>query len=241
MKGFDQYGLSCYKENRIENNQVVSYSEGNCWVVSAFTVLQYLADTKWTAMPQSSSMITYDPSVSETNIYSRYFDSNGNNKSKKLYYNSSFVYKYDLMSTSFSFPELYTEVRKYVNSKYKQIDDGGSIYKTSKIIEEVAKKYGCTVNAKEHIFWGIYSSNEGIKKLNNDIPLLWSTSSCTYGAHTMAVCGYKSYSKVTGWWSFKSTQYKLFYELRDGHETAPRFYDMSGHFGFGAIISLEKI
>lgn len=35
------------------------------------------------------------------------------------------------------------------------------------------------------------------------------------------------------------TSYKLFYELRDGHSTDPRFYDISGHVGFSAIIYLD--
>ena len=76
--------------------------------------------------------------------------------------------------------------------------------------------------------------------LHFGLPLLWSTSSGTYGSHTMAVCGFKYYSKTTSWWTFSSTNYVLFYELRDGHSTQPRFFDMTGHYGFAAIINLNK-
>ena len=135
------------------------------------------------------------------------------------------------------FPKLYTTVRKHVNSKYKKIESG-SIFNTSEIIEYTAKYYGYKVNAKEHVAWGIYADT-ATRKIDSGYPLLWSTSSGTYNSHTMAVCGYKYYSKTSGWWIFKVTNYKLFYELRDGHSTAPRFFDISGHVGFSAIISLE--
>lgn len=236
MKGYDQWDLSCYCQNKVKSTGVTRYSEGNCWAVSAFHVLQYMADNKWKKMPQSTSVTAYNPSVDEPNIYSRYFDSSGNNKTKLL---SGTTYQFELArSAPMDFPTLYTEIRKHINSKYKQINDGGSIFATSEIIEYIAKKYGYRVNAQEHVFWGLYA-DQGTKKINSGYPLLWSTSNDTYSSHTMAVCGYKYYSKTSGWWIFKITRYKLFYELRDGHEADPRFYDMSGHIGFSAIISLE--
>ena len=95
MTGYTQWNLSCYKENTVSNNSVTRSSEGNCQVVSAYNVLQYLADTKWanSTMPKSTSMITYAPSVSEPNIYSRYYN-NGN----------SFVCQYELINRTYYFP-----------------------------------------------------------------------------------------------------------------------------------------
>lgn len=242
MKGYAQWDLSCYRKHIIEKDALSSYtsSEGSCWVISAYNVLQYMADNHWKDMPHQTDMVTYTSSKDEPNIYSKYFDSKGNNKSKLLYYNNkkSSVHEYFLVGNTRRFPKLYTTVRKHVDSKYKQVNDGGSIYNTSEIIEYTAKYYNHKVNAKKHVSWGLYA-DKGTKKLDNNYPLLWSTSSGTYGSHTMAVCGYKYYSKTSGWWIFKVTSYKLFYELRDGHSTDPRFYDISGHVGFSAIISLD--
>ncbi|MDE7297137.1 MAG: hypothetical protein K2N84_07735 [Clostridia bacterium] len=241
MRGYTQWDLSCYRKHIIEKDTLSSStsSEGNCWAVSAYNVLQYMADTKWTDMPQQTDIANYTPSTDEPKIYSKYFDSTGKNKTKLLYYNNkkSSTNEWFLVSYSRSFPELYTIVRKHVNDKYKKIESG-SIYNTSEIIEYTAKYYKHNVNAKEHVAWGGYA-NAATKKLDDGYPLLWSTSSGTYGSHTMAVCGYKYYTKTSGWWIFKSTKYKLFFELRDGHSTAPRFFDLSGHVGFSAIISLE--
>ena len=237
MQGYSQSNLSCYRHNKIDGNTISPYSEGNCWVVSAYTVLQYLADTKWTNMPSNLTYTNYYPISSEPNIYSLYYDQNGNNISKTINNNGLCAYEYELKNNSLWCPELYTDVRKHINDKYKKCNSG-TIYETSEIIEYVANQYGYHVDAKEHVFWPMYV-NEGIKKLDSGSPLLWSTSNCTYNSHTMAVCGYKYYSKTTGWWIFKTTQYKVFYEIRDGHTELPRFFDMTGHVGFGAIISLE--
>lgn len=239
MKGYEQDDLSCYRENRIENDSASGYSEANCWMVSAYTVLQYMQKFKWTTMPSDSKTVTYYPSISEKNVYSKYYDNNGNNKTKELTYNGgkSKVHQYELKSSSFTFSELYSEVRKHVSDKFSKVE-GGTIWETSDIIEYIADKYGYKVNSNEHVVWALYM-DAGTMKLDSGYPLLWSTSNDTYGSHTMAVCGYKYYSKTEGWWIFKNTQKKLFYELRDGHTTEARFYDMTDHVGFSAIISLE--
>ena len=141
---------------------------------------------------------------------------------------------------------MYTDVRRYVDKKFKQVNDGGTIYQTSEIIEAIANQYGHYVNAVEHVLWGLYTDTVSWK-IDCGYPSLWRTSNDTYGKHIMAVCGYKYYSKTFGWWIFKTTDYKLFFELKDGHaddddddgSTDPRYYDISGHSGFAAIISLE--
>ena len=241
MTGYTQWNMSCYRKYSIENDKLSSttWSEGNCWVISAYNVLQYMAENKWTNMPKRSNTVSYTPLADEPYIYSKYFDSNGNNKTKLLYYNGgkSSIHEYFLVDKVLSFPKLYTEIRKHVNAKYKKIESG-SIYRTSEIIEYIANKYNHKTDAQEHISWKSYADTS-TKKISDGYPLLWSTSNDTYGSHTMAVCGYKYYKKTSGWWIFKTTSYKLFYELRDGHSSSPRFYDISGHVGFSAIISLE--
>lgn len=237
MKSYRQWNYSVYRHNKIKNGIVSSSSEGNCWVVSAFHVLQYLAETKWTKMPKSYETEAYYPKVSEPNIYSLYYDSRGNNISNKLYVNNTTSNEFELIGSAFMWPKLYNQVRRHVDEKYKHIEDGMA-WDTSEIIEYIANLYGYGVNAVEHYFWGFYTDT-GTYKIDSGLPLIWSTTNDTYGCHSMAVCGYKYYYRTTGWWIFKITQYKLFYELRDGHNDTPRYYDMSGHFGFSVITSLE--
>ena len=55
----------------------------------------------------------------------------------------------------------------------------------------------------------------------------------------MAGCGYKIYCKTSGWWLFKSTSYKYFYEIRDGHSSLPRYFDLSAWSGFGGMVLLD--
>ena len=136
MDGFTQSELSCYTNNKLINDSIYGFSEGNCWMVSAYNVLQYMQKHKWTRMPSAYDKIDFIPRNDEKETYLTYFDENGNNKSKKLYHkDGSFAsYKYDLSDEIFKFPKLYTEVRKFVSERYAKVD-GGSIFRTSKIIE----------------------------------------------------------------------------------------------------------
>ena len=244
MTGYNQFDLSCYIEHQIKKNDagvevLWNYSEGNCWAVSAYTLLQYLAKTKWSRMPSESDYISYKPSNEEKFLYSKYYDSSGNNTTKKLYYeNGTFCsYQFECRQETFSFPRLYTDVRSLMNSKYKKISSG-TINESSSIIERIAEKYEYTVDAVENLMWKVFASGSEII-LDQGGPLLWSTSNDTYGSHTMAVCGYRLYSKTTGWWIFQNKENKLFYEIKDGHTTDSRFFDISGYSGFAAIVSLQ--
>ena len=67
MKGYKQSDLSVYKENIASSSGW--YSEGNCWVVAAYHVLQYYADNYTNKMPGSYDMTEYDPKTSESKIY----------------------------------------------------------------------------------------------------------------------------------------------------------------------------
>ena len=244
MDSYTQYGLSCYLENKIKKDKTGveypdQYSEGSCWFVSAFHILRYMQKTKWTKMPDKGTKISYNPSVQEPNLYHKFFDESGKNKTEKLYYNNktSFVYKRELRSTNIKFEQLYADVRTVVNDKFKKVD-GGTVSETAAIIERVAKKYGYNVDARENPAWAV-SIGDGTASINSSKPFLWSTSCDTYGSHAMAVCGYKRYTKTTGWWIFKSEESKLFFELRDGWSTSARYFDISGYVGFGAFITLH--
>ena len=213
MQGYAQWYLSCY---------IKDGSEGNCWFVSAYHVLQYMADVYWKNMPQRYAMIGYyNPQTREPTLYAKYMSEG---------------YR---LNDSRTITELYADVRKHINERYQQVDEG-MIWDTSEIIEYVARQYGHYVNSVEHIAWGLYTDT-ATKKIDSGYPVLWSTSNDTYGSHTMAVCGYKYYWKTTGWWIFKTASYKLFFEIKDGWvgNGASRYYDISGHAGFSAIISLE--
>ncbi len=237
MQGYTQGELSCYEHNYLQNGHIYHSTEGNCWVVSAFHVMQYLADTRWkyTYVPKSTSRVTYDPSVSEPAIYLKYFYPHKENRTKFIHSSdrTEFAFEYALRK-NLNFPELYTVMREHVSERYGQINDGGNDFETAEIMESTAKRYNRYLDADVHIFWSFYV-DKGTQQIDQNRPLVWSTSRNTYEEHSMAVCGYKYYSKVTGWWIFKSTKYKLFYELRDGHTAEPRFFDMSGYTGASAL------
>lgn len=247
--------LSCYTTNKIENDEIVSYTEGSCWFVSAYNVLQSLADSsgdykkkvntyktdsKINSMPSLSDTTKYDAKVEETNIYSQYYDSNDHNISgilKTSTGNTSYKVRYRGTRT---FPKLYTDVRKYVTSIYNKVN-GGTIYNTANIINQVGRQYGYNFKAKGTVLAGLYGSS-GITAVNNNLPFVLCTSNVSnagYGNHLMAGCGYQIYSKTSGWWIFKTTSHKYFYELRDGHSQGKVYLDLSALIGFGGIVLLD--
>ncbi len=234
MKGYSQSKLSVYRHNKEKSVA----SEGNCWVVSAYIVLQYYADNKYSDMPSSSEMITYYPKKSEPKIYKKFYDEKGKNTSKKIKKdNGNVVYEWEMKNTEYNFEKLWAKTREYTNKKYGKINSG-TIWQTENIIKNVADAYDCTIKTNVSTLWGATYMNV-IKSVDKGDAFVWSTSNDTYGSHTMAGCGYKLYAKKTKVWFVTVKDYKLFYELRDGHSEDPRYYDVSGHVGFSGIIFLE--
>jgi len=244
-KSLDMYGnlqsnLSCYTNNIYDKNNgcCYSYSEGNCWIIGAYNIIEYMAKTKWTRMQSNNYKRLYFPKDEEPNLYSLYYDRNGNNISgiAQITSNGAIHYNYELNSNAIYFNNLYCEVRKFVNDTFKKTESG-SVYETAKIINYMANKYGYSICFKSSIIWGLYSDC-GFNSIDNGYPFMWCTSDAsngTYGNHIMAGCGYEIYSKTTSWWIFSFTSYKYFFELRDGHKNYPRFFDYSGFIGFGGI------
>lgn len=200
----------------------------------------YKTDSKINPMPSLSDTTKYDAKVEETNIYSQYYNSNDNNISgilKTSTGNTSYKVRYRGTRT---FPKLYTDVRKYVTSTYNKVN-GGTDYNTANIINQVGKQYGYNFKAKGTVLAGLYGGS-GITAVNNNLPFVLCTSSSSnagYGNHLMAGCGYQIYSKTSGWWIFKTTSYKYFYELRDGHSQGKVYLDLSALIGFGGIVLLD--
>lgn len=253
MTGYSQYNLSCYIENRIEKDKttgadtVRQISEGNCWFISAYNVLKYLAGSHLLKMMNASAKVmNYNPAVEEPNLYSKYFDANGNNKTKKLYYDNKtkYVYQHVLRPEKqyspnyiYNYDEIYVQIRHLADTKFKKVD-GGTISESCSVIERIAEKYGYNIDAVEDFIWGEMINNV-VSSINNYIPSLWSTSCNTYGSHTMAVCGYRHYTKTTGWWIFQQKETKTFFEIRDGWTTDPRYFDVSDYIGFAAIATIS--
>lgn len=227
MDIYTQLQLSVYYQN---GNKKDNYSsEGNCWIVSAFHVLQYLAKTEYTDM-YSNREIVYNAKDREPNIYSKHFDNNDKCK-ETIIQDNKVVDKWYLSNNKF--PELYTEVRELVDSEFKKCD-GGTEAQTSYIVKKIAKNYGHKIGFSNYFRWGAYA--DYVKyKIDKNIPCIWATKGDTYGAHSMAVCGYKYYKKTRKFWIFSYSTYKLFYELRDGHLDVPAYYDISGHIGISCL------
>lgn len=241
MKGYSQWDLSCYIENTLKNGKISHCSEGNCWYISAYHVLQYFADKKWTNAPKSTAKdVSYNAAKNEPNTYSTLFDANGKAKSKSIKDsegNSTFQWVLAKSSGNYSFPELYTKVRKYADKSYK-LHTGGTNSSTAKVIKGVAAMYGHDVKLSVHYFWFFYKE-KAVDKIDQGLPVIWSTSTGTYGGHSMAVCGYQYYTQRKRFLWFSSVKQKLFYELRDGHSKEARFYDMSGFVGIAGLIFID--
>ena len=249
-----QTRLSCYYNYSYHGNELWYSSEGNCFFVSAYNILQSLADATGSyrskvdkyktnfskgPMPKINEFASYNAKENEYDIYKTIYDDRGNNISGKIVSsNGATCYRKELVNSVF--PKLYVDTRKYVISKYKKIS-GGTVYDTADIINAVEKQYGYDFKARGTVAAGLYGSS-GIKAINKGFPFGLCTSVASnggYGNHIMAGCGYKVYSKTTGWWIFKMTSYKYFYELRDGHGDDIRYFDLSNWIGFGGIILLD--
>ena len=245
MQGKTQGYLSIYVHNRIENGQIKASTEANCWAASAFNALQYLQKTKLQKLPKESNKVMYDPAVSEPRIYDDYYEKVVNSNSTITYKNITSLltvengkqrYEYEEIKDKM-IPKLWVDIRKYCNDKWAKINYG-MLIETSEIIEVIGNKYGYNLDAVEHYNWQYYMY-DGFAEIDKGIPLIWSTSSGTYGSHTMVACGYKCFQKMTGWWIFQSVDTKVFYELRDGWNDYPTYFDMSGHWWFSGFVSIE--
>ena len=241
MQGYTQSRLSSYIHNKIVDDTIQPYSEGNCWFVSAYHVLQYLADEKWSNAPKSwEKWIAYDPAVNEPNAYSTFFNEKGEERTSLLQDdqgNTAYEWEFASSSGTMLFPELYTEVRKYTDQKYK-LYKGGYIWQTSNIIENIADSYGHDVDTTSHFLW-FFFTGKIVNKIDAGLPSIWLTATGTYGQHAMAVCGYRYYTQQRKILWFNHTDKKLFYELRDGHSAAAKFFDVSGFHGLAALIVID--
>lgn len=229
MDGYQQYELSAYKTVGKDNGYS---SEGNCWIVSAFNVLQYIAKTKYTNM-YFNYKVGYDAKQNEPNIYSKHFDNDGNCKEKIQKDDGTIVDKWEL--TNYSFPLLYGIIREYVDGKFKKCDDG-YIWETKDIIKYMCTFFGNSIDIDTHYDW-FFFADYIVNEIINERPALWFTLYDTYGSHAMAVCGYKYYKRERKFGIFTFSTFKLFYELKDGHSTESRWFDISGfNLNLGCLV-----
>lgn len=222
MDAYLQTDLSAYFTTENDGQQ---YSEGNCWIVSAFHILQYMAKSKFSNM-YFNDYVDYDAKQNEPNIYSKHFNSKDESL-EKVKTNSGIVDKWELNINNNGFPRLYSIIREYIDGVYKKCDDG-YIWETRDIVKYICNKFGYTVDISTHYNWNYYADYL-VNEILEERPALWFTLTGTYGSHAMAVCGYRYYRRQRKFWHFTYTTYKLFYELRDGHSLERRWFDASGH------------
>lgn len=257
--GFSQQGnLSVYQTNEYENGVYLTYSEGNCWFVSAYNILQSMADATYSYkaeidkykvdsskpdMPTTKDIIEYNPRVSEPNLFSKVYDENGKNISGILKTeNGQVTYNKELRNNReiFEFPALYTDVRKYVDVNFKKVDNG-TISKTSEIINEVGKLYGYNFESFWTVLLSVYGMH-GFDAIDRKHPFALCVSSLSnagYNNHVMAGCGYVIYRKIEKWLIFTKKSYAFFYELRNGHDEKEVYFDYSKFSGFGGLVLLN--
>lgn len=228
MDGYNQFELSAYESIGVNDG---SYSEGNCWIVSAFHILQYLAKTKYTNM-YFNYEIGYDAEQNEPNIYAKHFDSDGNCREQIQKSDGTICEKWEL--TNNRFPLLYALIREYVDGKFEKCDDG-YIWETRDIIKYICSIFNNSIDIDTHYDWCFYADYI-VNEISNSRPALWFTLYDTYGSHAMAVCGYKYYKRERKFGFFTYSIYKLFYELKDGHAKESRWFDISGfYFNLGCL------
>lgn len=231
MNGYNQSELSVYRTYDKNNSKI---TEGNCWIVSAYNVLQYLSEKYFSDM-YSNDYVVYNAKLEEPNIFSKHFDENEVSLETVRLDNGESIPKWDL--TYNMLPKLYAEIRRFVDTTYGKCD-GGTSWETSNIVKQIASNYNHTINDIRHYMWGRYAYNV-INYIDSNVPCIWSTSNDTYGAHSMAICGYRTYRKEIPFLCFKIINKKLFYELKDGHERESRFFDVSAHIGFSCLTFFE--
>ena len=232
MDGYTQSKLSAY--TTIDKNGD-GWSEGNCWIVSAFHVLLYIAKTTCTNMYLNDE-IDYDAKQNEPNIYFKHFDNKGNCLETVTKINGKTVDKWQL--TNYQFPRLYSIIREYINGEYKKCDEG-YVWETRDIVKYICNKFGIGIDTKTQYNWSLYTDCL-VYEILNGRPALFFTLTGTYGSHAMAVCGFKYYKMTKKYWIFTQTSYKVFFELKDGHSKDSRWFDASGaYYALGCLVFLK--
>lgn len=232
MDGYIQSDLSAYET--IDNNGK-GWTEGNCWIVSAFNVLLYIAKTKCTNMYLTDE-VNYDAKQNEPNIYLKHFDKNDRCLETVTKNNGETVDKWQL--TNNKFPRLYSIIREYVDGEYKKCDEG-YVWETRDIVKYSCNKFKISINTQTQYNWSCYFGYL-INEILEGRPALFFTLTGTYGSHAMAVCGFKYYKMTKKYWIFNQTSYKLFFELKDGYSKDSRWFDASGaYYSLGCLVFLE--
>lgn len=240
---YTQWFLSAYLQYNESNGQWVG--ENNCWIVSAYTILQYLVDKNYLNGLDSKCWDSYDFINQEPIIYSQYFDSNDNCLIEIMVDGkpqAKYIHSKESSGGSIFFPEYYMKFRQFANDNYGKCE-WGTLSETCKMAKSIAEADGNTFSYQIHSDWKGYL-NSGIEQLKRGKPLLWRTSSCTYKNHQMGVFGYEIYEKnqevntedgivlninstktlfhvFDGWDEFKDANNKKSYNTF--------FYDMTAH------------
>ena len=252
------------------------YTEGNCWAVAGYNCLQAIEKLQWkhnniwlnipAGDKEYRKNVIYNPKVDEDWTYKvlqpRNAKSDFSEGEKGYYLNKEYLEGYyienDIRVDCWQkrMPELWRKMRSMLSENYTNITVGGSVWDTSRLVEDTARAYGESIDATEHFIWSSFASSKGIQHLKNYMPLVWSTCKDTYGCHTMAVCGFKEYKKtfkysihlfgkeIVSWYA---TESKLLYEICDGwakydwetQSSPSRYYDMDAYSGLGCIIDFK--
>lgn len=196
-----QWDLSVYTTN--------GSSEGNCGLVSAYTLLNFLARGTYSDIDYSSTA-TYDPKVSEATLYNSKKDEAGVTVHTNVFTN------------------LYIAARGVANTINGSPEDL-TVFQSSAIIEQVLEANDHTVNAIEEVYWQDFIYNL-FDEFVAGRPLLWSTdSSVTYGSHTMAAFGYKHFKKTTYVLGIKIVSGVTLLQICDGWSSSSVYFDLRAY------------
>lgn len=238
-----QLELSVYIKEWYENGELHSTTEGNCWLCATYTVFDYLINqsayslSSFNSFPKRANTVMYYPRSQEPQTYAwvktnapgyeAFEEAYGNRKAKNL--NS-----------------VYVALRLAgIALKTSSPIDGLSCANNVAIMETVAHNYGLSsfygsMNTK----FNDYVGTQDFKQfLNEDKPLLFSSSGSTYGNHTMIVSGYKYYKRTVKILFWDKIEWATFLEIGDGDSLYRRYFDITRYYwencGGGTFIKYE--
>ena len=227
-------GFTFYKQNKIENYYYVYQydtsfylesggSEGNCVLNAMYSMMLNMGHNfYYNNFIKQTTYRNYLNTITSDILYNLVEDGTHtvNNRSRvgKDWNGAKALEK---------FPELYYIFRDIAIREYDYHPSRGMyIDSICYILDDVGPQFDYNP------YFLPTSNDQTIAELIDlGVPSVISTSdSIIYNAHAMAVVGYASFYKTTGWWIFSDTEYKYFYIVDDGHTNHKEYKDTGYYF-----------
>lgn len=226
MQGFNMNEYSCYITIGYDGDEPHFISEGNCGLVSAYTVANYWMKSRHE-----------DINVDEKAIYESELTFEQAQDRVRL----AIALGIDVHVEVFNrdWPELYRRMRRICYDKYHRVE-GLTTADSSTLIERALKTYGVNVDSIEGL--GTNYIQEFINEINNNSPMLLSViGNSVYGDHTMAACGYEEWKVTNKVWIFSFVKNIVLAKVKDGWSTDDRYFNFDTHHGLLDFCKIREV